>query len=64
MMGNVSQLHLPSLQALERITATRIEAEDSALSKTIRPLLSLAQGNAESDTEVSLPALRLMSNLS
>lgn len=64
MIGDISELHLPSLQALERVSAARIEAEDAALSKTIRPLLSLAQGIAESNIEISLLALRLMSNLS
>lgn len=64
MTGDISELHLPSLQALERISIVRIETEDSALSKTIRPLLSLVQRSAESDIEISLLALRLMSTLS
>ncbi|KAJ9119655.1 hypothetical protein QFC22_003365 [Naganishia vaughanmartiniae] len=62
MTGNVQQLYLPSLQALERIAAVRIEAEDSILSKAIRPMLSLVQ--AQADTEVSSLSLRLVANLS
>ncbi|KAJ9127600.1 hypothetical protein QFC24_001010 [Naganishia onofrii] len=62
MTGDVQRLYLPSLQALERIVAVRIEAEDSILSKAIRPMLSLVQ--AQADPEVSSLSLRLVANLS
>lgn len=64
MVGNVKQFHLPSLRALERISNTRIDSEDSALGKTIRPMLSLARDNAESNVEISMLSLRLLSSLS
>lgn len=64
MQRDVSQLYLPSLQALERISNTRLDSEDSALGKTIRPMLSLARQNAESNAEVSSLSLRLLSSLS
>ena len=62
MTGDVQRLYLPSLQALERIVAVRIEVEDSILSKAIRPMLSLVQ--AQADPEVSSLSLRLVANLS
>ncbi|KAJ9106770.1 hypothetical protein QFC19_003083 [Naganishia cerealis] len=62
MTSDARQLYLPSLQALERIAAVRIEAEDAVLSKAIRPMLSLV--NIQADPEVSSLSLRLLSNLS
>jgi hypothetical protein len=64
MSGDVTQLHLPSLQALERISNVRVDSEDSALGKTIRPMLTLARENAESNVEISILSLRLLSSLS
>jgi hypothetical protein len=64
MFGEVTQLHLPNLQALERISNVRVDSEDSALGKTIRPMLSLARENAESNVEISVLSLRLLSSLS